>query len=72
MLESLFKNVVDLKASNFIKKSPQNRCFSVNLAKFLILFISKIIGEGLVSMVDCYIDLKVEGLDCMMALGFRV
>ena len=72
MLESLFKNVADLKAWNFIKKSPQNRCFPVNIAKFLLLLISKIIGEGLLSMVHCYIGLKVEGLDCMMASGFRV
>ena len=47
MLESLFKNVADLQAWNFIKKRPQNRCFPVNIAKFLILLISKIIGERL-------------------------
>ena len=47
MLESLFKNIADLKAWNFIKKRPQNRCFPVNIAKFLILLISKIIGERL-------------------------
>ena len=43
----LFKNVAGLKACNFIKKRPQNRCFPVNFAKFLKLFISKIICERL-------------------------
>ena len=47
MLESLLKNVAGLKASNFIKKRPKNRCFPVNIAKFLILLISKIFGERL-------------------------
>ena len=47
MLESLFKNVADLKAWNFIKKRPQNRCSPVNIAKCLILLISQIIGERL-------------------------
>ena len=45
MLESLLKNVADLKTCNFIKKRPQNRCFLVNIAIFLILLISKIICE---------------------------
>ena len=37
VLESLFSKVLNkgLKASNFIKKRPQHRCFSVNIAKFL-------------------------------------
>ena len=47
MLESLFKNVAGLKACNFIKKRPQSRCFPVNIAKFLLLLISKIIYERL-------------------------
>ena len=47
MLESLFKNVAGLKASKFVKKRPQNRCFPVNIAKFLILPISKIMYERL-------------------------
>ena len=46
-VEVLFKNVAGLKACNFIKKRLQNRCFLVNIAKFLILLISKIIGERL-------------------------
>ena len=33
MLESLLES--DLKASNFIKKKLQHRCFPVNMAKFL-------------------------------------
>ena len=47
VLESLFKNVADLKAWNFIKKRSQNRCFPVTIAKFSILLISKIIGKRL-------------------------
>ena len=47
MLGSLFKNVVGLNAHNFIKKRPQNRCSQVNIAKFLVLLISKIIWERL-------------------------
>ena len=47
MLWSLFKKVAALKACNFIKKGPQNMCFPVNIAKFLILLISKIICERL-------------------------
>ena len=35
MLESFFKNVTGLTASNFIKKRLQHRCFPVNIAKFL-------------------------------------
>ena len=83
VLESLFKNVAGLKTCNFIKKRPQNRCFSVNIAKFLILLISKIICERLLfdfsngsllhrPMVDSMIDLKVQGLDCMTASIFKV
>ena len=41
MLESLFKNVADLKGCNFIKKRPEHRCFPVNIAKILILLNSK-------------------------------
>ena len=47
MLQSPFKIVVGLKACNFIKKRPQNRCFPVNIAKFLMLLISKNICERL-------------------------
>ena len=47
MLGSLFKNVAGLKACNFLKKRPQNRCSPVNIAKFLILLILKIICERL-------------------------
>ena len=47
MLESLFKNVACLKACNVIKKRPQDRCFPVNIAKFLTLLISKNICKGL-------------------------
>ena len=43
MSDSLLKNVAGLKACNFIKKRPQNRCFPVNIAKFLILLTSEII-----------------------------
>ena len=47
MLESFFKNVAGVKACNYIKWRPQNRCFPVNIAKFLILLISKNICERL-------------------------
>ena len=47
MLESLLKNVAGLKACNFIKKGPHNRCFPENIAKFLILLILEIICERL-------------------------
>ena len=47
VLESLFKNVAGLKAYNFIKKGPQHGCFPVNIAKFLILLISKNICQRL-------------------------
>ena len=47
MLGSFFKNVAGLKACKFIKKRPQNRYSPVNIAKFLMLLISKIICERL-------------------------
>ena len=52
MLESLFKNVTGLKACNFIKKRTQDRCFPVNIAKFLTLFIPKNICEQL--LFECF------------------
>ena len=64
MLESPFKNVAGQNV-----KCPQNRCFAVNIAKFLILLISKIIFLSL-SMVHHYIGQKVQGLDCKMASDF--
>ena len=51
VLESLFKKIVGLKACNFIKKKPQHRCLSVNIAKFLRLPILKNICKWLCS--DC-------------------
>ena len=35
MLGSLFNKVEALKAYNFIKKRPQNRCFPANIVKLL-------------------------------------
>ena len=75
MLESLFKKIAGLKACNVIKKKPQHRCFPVNIAKFLKLPISKNTCDGLLLtdlMVLCYMGLKVQGLNCIMALGLRV
>ena len=43
----LVKNDGGLKACNFMRKRPQNRCFPVNIAIFFILIISKIICEWL-------------------------
>ena len=37
MLESLFNEVADVKACNFIKKTLQHRCFPVNIVKLLKL-----------------------------------
>ena len=48
MLVPFSENVAGLKACNFMKKRPQNRCSPVNIAKFLILLISKTICERLV------------------------
>ena len=41
MLESLFSNVLGLKACNIIKKRLQQRCFPVNIAKHLRIPILK-------------------------------
>ena len=35
VLESLFNNTAVLKACNFIRQRLQQRCFPVNIAKFL-------------------------------------
>ena len=35
VLQSLFNEVAGLKSCNFIKKTLQQRCFPVNIAKFL-------------------------------------
>ena len=35
MLESLSNKVAGLKTGNFIKKKLHNKCFPVNIAKFL-------------------------------------
>ena len=47
MLESLFIKIADLKACNFVKKTFQPKCFSVNIAKFLRGAILKSISERL-------------------------
>ena len=47
MLESFFNRVSGLQACNFIKKRLQNRCFSVDIAKFLRTSIFKKICERL-------------------------
>ena len=73
VLESLFKKVAGLKFCSFIKKRPQHRCFPVNIAKLKRPSISKNIGCFLtVLMVHCYMGFKFQGLDHMMASGFRV
>ena len=46
------KDVVGLKACNFIKTRPQHRCFPVNLVKSLRLLVSKNICERL--LFDCF------------------
>ena len=73
VLKSLFKNVASLEICNLIKKRPQQRCFPVNITKFLRLSISKKIACFFtVSMVYCYMDLSFQGLDCMTVSGLRV
>ena len=76
VLESLVKKVAGLKACNFIKKRHQNRCFPVNIAKFLLLLIPKIICEWLLldffngsllhrpkgSRFRLYDDVRLQGL----------
>ena len=47
MLESLFRKVANLKASNFIGKRLKHRCFPVKLAVFLRTPILKNIYERL-------------------------
>ena len=59
MLESLFKKVAGLKAHNVIKKRPQLRCFSVNIANFLRLPVSKNICERL--LFDCFNGSMLHG-----------
>ena len=74
MLECLFKNVTGLKTCKFIKKRPEHRCFSVNIAKFLISN-SKNNYERLFFLLFQWFTvtsaLKVQGLDCMTASRFR-
>ena len=74
VLWSLFKKVAALKACNFIKKGPQNMCFPVNIAKFLILLISKIICELLHrpkgSMSKLYDGVRLQGLTHRSSLSY--
>ena len=79
MLESFFKNVAGVKACNYIKWRPQNRCFPVTIAKFLILLISKIICELLHgsllhrpkgSMSRLYDGVRLQGLTHRSSLSF--
>ena len=48
MLESVFKKGKSLKARNFVKKTVQNRCFPVKIAKFSKIPILKNVYERLV------------------------
>ena len=75
VLESLFNKVAGLKAWNFIKKRPQDRCFPVNIAKFLRLYLFWKLswnGSFLMILMVHYMGLKIQGIDCMTMLGFRV
>ena len=72
VLESPFKIVANLMACNLIKKRPQHRCFPVIIAKFSRLPLLKNTCFLTVSMVHCYMSLKIQGLDCMTSSGFRV
>ena len=55
VLGSLFNRVADLMTCNFIKKRPQNRCFSVKFAKFLRTPILKNISKRLLLVfLSCF------------------
>ena len=43
----VFNKVAGLQACSFIKRTPQHRCFSINIAKFLRIFILNNICERL-------------------------
>ena len=62
-----------LKACNFIKKRPPTQVFFCKYCKDYLL--QKTFANGCfltVSMVHCYMGLKVQGLTCMMMSGLRV
>ena len=62
-----------LKACNFIKKRPPTQVFSCKYFKDYLF--QKTFANGCfltVSMVHCYMGLKVQGLTCMMMSGLRV
>ena len=64
-----------LKGCNFIKKKLQHRCFPMNIEKLLMLPNSNDICDRMlltVSMVHCYMGLKVQSQRCMMESGFWV
>ena len=73
MLGSLLKNVAGLKACNFIKKRPEHRCFRVNIAKFLILLVSKNICERLLfNFFNCSMLHGSKGLRTRLNDGVRL
>ena len=72
---NIWVGVSFLKTNNFLKKKSQHECFPVSIATFSKLPVLKNICERLI--FHCFkshyfMDLKVQGLDCMTALGFRV
>ena len=81
-LEPLFKNGAGLRACIFIKKKPEHRCLTVNIAKFLILLNPKNNCERLIfdfsngpllhrpksSRFRLYDDVALQG--CLTGLNF--
>ena len=55
MFKSLFNQVAGLQVCNFIKKGFQHRCFSVNIAEFLKMLISKKIYERVLCQAKLFI-----------------
>ena len=66
MLESFFKKV---------KKRRQHRFSCVYCKSFKAIYSernSAVAAFLTASMVYCYMGLKIQGLDCIIALGFRI
>ena len=58
MLKSLFNKVAGILACNFIKKKLQQRCFPVNIAKFVgtVFFVEKpLVAASDINFHECVI-----------------
>ena len=59
VLESLYNKVAGLMACNFIKKRLQQRCYSVNIEKFLRTSILKSICERLLLCMQILVRINL-------------